>query len=351
MRKQRLAFTLIELLVVIAIIAVLIGLLLPAVQKVREAAARAKCQNNMRQIGLAYLHYESSFGGLPPFYSQPTKTFPAQAPFFITTGWGIHLLSYIEQENLYRQYNVQYPFYWAANPAPTNAWVSSQPIPIFNCPSAPTPDGPYATQWDYGDGLGAVNVSAFPADYSPIAGVTPSYYQYNMINFNGIPSATLYGALKPYDKIKLADFRDGQSNTILVAEIAGRPVWYKRGLNAGSLLAANPPGPPWPAAGNGLPPSGVQGGSLHSGFGGWADATSGATPLYGSDGAGNYNPPPSGPCAINCSNDAGLNSFHPAGCNVVLADGSVRFITTTVNPGIIGNAITRAGGEIVVNFD
>jgi prepilin-type processing-associated H-X9-DG protein len=162
-----------------------------------------------------------------------------------------------------------------------------------------------------------------------------------MSTFNGFNSAAYWGALKPFDKIKLAEFRDGQSNTILIAEIAGKATFYQRQLNAGSLTASN--GPPWPAP--------LNGGGQYAGFGGWADSTSGASLLYGSDGAGNYNPPPTGPCAINCSNAAGLNSFHPAGVNVVLADGSVRFLTTTVNPGIIGNAMTRAGGEIIVNFD
>src|ERR1700740_706130 len=106
--KKRTAFTLIELLVVIAIIAILIGLLLPAVQKVREAAARMQCQNNLKQIGIAFHSYESATGYFPPAVSVV-----ATPP--ISNSWGVYLLPHVEQDNLHKQYNLTGTIGSAAN--------------------------------------------------------------------------------------------------------------------------------------------------------------------------------------------------------------------------------------------
>src|SRR5262245_7998866 len=134
-QTRRRAFTLIELLVVIAIIAILIGLLLPAIQKVREAAARMKCANNLKQIGLAAQSYHDSNGHLPPGVGY----YPIAMNGVFGTSF-FHLLPYVEQDNLYRSALGPVAFPPAGTIAvyyPGNNGVYSQPVRVFLCPSDP----------------------------------------------------------------------------------------------------------------------------------------------------------------------------------------------------------------------
>jgi prepilin-type N-terminal cleavage/methylation domain-containing protein/prepilin-type processing-associated H-X9-DG protein len=314
--SRRSAFTLIELLVVIAIIAVLIGLLLPAVQKVREAAARSKCQNNLKQIGLAYLNYESANQGFPAAYWSGNL---AKQP---AAGWAIFLLPYMEQQNLYVQYNLTLPF---TDNVSQNQTVVMSPISILNCPSAPTPTGPYSATFNL------INYQAWPADYSPFAGpaATPGAISVSESTFLGMPTQTppttnLIGALQPDLKTRILAVTDGTSHTILVCEVAGKPVLYRNNINSGTISG------------------------LNGGFGGWGDATSAMSQLYGSDTAGLN---ATGPCVMNCSNDFDLYGFHGTGCNNLFCDGSVHYLTNSTNNLIIANLLTARGGETNTNFE
>src|SRR5262245_58128068 len=306
--RPRPGFTLIELLVVIAIIAILIGLLLPAVQKVREAAARMSCQNNLKQLGLAYHNYaqtyDSSFA--PSMISDQTKT----------VGWGIFLLPYIEQDNLYNRYNFNAPFFFS-NPAlgiDNQADVNTK-VKTFNCPSAPVPPGPYTYTFNFPP-FPPFTWQAYPADYTPLAGVSQS-----LANYLGLTTTSLAGALQRDLRTPILMLTDGTSNTILLAEIAGKNDLWQAGRKTGTKL------------------SGFNGGE-----GGWGDATSAGSSLYGSSGDGTVTP---GTCGINCSNDYGIYSFHSGGANLLYGDGSVRFVAAATDIRVLCALVTRQGGEVV----
>ena len=308
-RVQRRGFTLIELLVVIAIIAILIGLLLPAVQKVRDAAARMSCQNNMKQLGLAYHNYASANQDkFPPAYEYypPTK---AHGP-------GVFILPYIEQNNLASLYDMNTLFFVG-----NNAAVIKTPLKIYQCPSTPNPNRLYTIPTALASALGVPPWTAAAADYQPLTGIMGSFWTVAIGSGSG---GSRDGVLSANQYIKILAITDGTSNSILLGEIAGKPDKYAQGkfVSAGTETGA-----------------------------GWGDPLAGENWISGSDGTGTISP---GTCAIGCTNSQpwgstgrNLYSFHTNGANVVLADGSVRFLSSATSAPVFIYMVTRAKGEVI----
>jgi prepilin-type N-terminal cleavage/methylation domain-containing protein/prepilin-type processing-associated H-X9-DG protein len=342
-RAIRKAFTLIELLVVIAIIAVLIGLLLPAVQKVREAAARMSCSNNLKQLGLACMNYESTYKVLPPSFLLDVTTGAGKPYPFNSQGWGQFLLSYVEQNNLAAMYDFNFPY--ASSPSiipgtPNNQAVIATPLKVMMCPSTPRSSQTYTDSTSFPPFVWTAAV----ADYAPNDVINrPTSFGYPSTT----PPSALTGALQPSVKGPAAvlamlgtapssqraitAITDGTSNTLLLCEDAGRPV---RWINSTSYPDRFTNGAGW--------------GDLFSEYG-----LDGITVVTNADGSLSDKEP--GSCVINCSNNNETYSFHTGGANHVFADGSVRFIPASIDGAIYAALITATGGgatpaEVSPNF-
>jgi prepilin-type processing-associated H-X9-DG protein len=286
---------LIELLVVIAIIAVLIGLLLPAVQKVREAAARSQCQNNLKQMGLACHSYHDAYQRLPPGYAA-TASYPLTSPGW---GWAAYLLPYIEQVNLFREINLNSPL--EGQPAIQSI------IKIYLCPSDTPPAAPFAVS----DATFATVCMAAPSSYAATCGSDASE----------VDDPTGNGIFYRNSKTRLTDITDGTSNTTMIGDRAGadtQGIWA--GVPNGAVTRPGPTNP-------------------------WTSTTGSAQALVLVH--NNW---------INIKTDAdgGLDDFsskHPSGVNLLFADGSVRFLRSITTEGPVRYAFwamgTRAGGEVI----
>lgn len=320
MRRHRGGFTLIELLVVIAIIAVLIGLLLPAVQKVREAANRMKCLNNLKQVGIGAHNYHGTFNSFPAGRVPTTNATVLQ-----------QMLPYLEQASKYSQFTTTADIL----SDPGSAAARSQDLAIFLCPSDPSP----GQVMDAASGL-AQGRCNYLASLGANAGIA---------NTDGSTGGIFFHN----SAVRATSVTDGVSNTVMFAEI-------KRGFRQGAagqhpLNITNVPFGTWDAAAaNDLnyfatcnTPTG--GDFDYTGLQYWRASV----PWTGFM---THTMQPNSP-QRDCVRGTGLNrghmaarSYHPGGVNVLFADGSTRFVVDTITLQIWRNLGTRAGGEVIGNY-
>jgi prepilin-type N-terminal cleavage/methylation domain-containing protein/prepilin-type processing-associated H-X9-DG protein len=342
-RRDRDAFTIIELLVVIAIIAVLISLLLPAVQSAREAARRSQCVNNLKQVGLALANYESSNGALPPAgKSTYYASSPPNAQFVDGVNMLPRLLQFLEAAPTFNAINFSLDYNHLSG---ANLTAYSTVISVFLCPSATRepsggrdavdPADPAATAAGVGYGV---------ADYSVVCATT-----IDPQGRNGGPCATPIAVYRncaartdgmfKKGMTRLSEVADGLSQTIAVTESAGRDARFISAYSESYFtpnLTLDRPVPPgqrrfwrWAEPDGALVSSTV--------------INNKATPSHE-----NSQYPSSGPTT---GNSAGANDeifgFHPGGVNALFGDGSVRFLKESLNIVTQRSLITPSGGEVV----
>ena len=315
-KGQRRGLTMIELLVSITIIGILVSLLLPAVQQVREAARRMACKNNLHNLGLALHNYHERHNKFPPGAVGPlTPNFP-QYMGLKSHGLGAFVLSDLDQQPLADQYNWNVPWF-----DPENQPVVNTPLPVWQCPSAPAnriQEGWQLTVMppprELFDGTAACG------DYAGMGGVDPGLAKIIGPIFGPQDVRGVYeGVFLVNAARRLEDIKDGPSHTILMAECAGRPQQWLQGHRLGPII---------PLTG-----------------GAWASRN-----LVGCRGT-NRDGTLFGPCAVNCTNNREVYSFHSGGANVVFADGSVHFLSESINIRVFAALVTRAGKEVVSGSD
>ena len=358
---RRRGFTLIELLVVIAILAVLVGLLLPAVQKVREAAARLSCTSNLKQIGLALHGFHDANGYLPAGMVTQSDIQDSYRTGFTD------LLPYLEEENTYRLYDYSKHWYDKQNYA-----AVGQEVKLYFCPSNRTHGAidlkPYQEQWG-----GPMPPSVGACDYLLCKGANagldadPSMIPVQargLFNIAQAEASVVNGRLQfgptPSFRVRLTDVSDGLSSTFAIGEGTGGNSYYLvADLNNPSQPATEPfiDGPAvmdqsWAAASLGDPG--------HP----WYAGVFGVTAQYGlapdpRDEPMNRRP---GTPTIIGSDDSGYNvsgrdrvsgfrSMHTGGCNFLYADGHVRWVGQGIDPVVYRALSTYAGGEVISGTD
>ena len=307
MKLIRKAFTLIELLVVIAIIGILIGLLLPAVQKVRDAAARLQCTNNLKQIGLAMMNYESTYRMFPAGYLDNLSINPMNPAAtsnpdpVIGWGWGTLILPYLEQEPLFKSINVN-SIAMNNNSAGAVAFRKTV-IKGFLCPSDDT-------------GLNTFTTNGFELAKCSYAGMNG---QAELADFDTVFGA---GMLLRGRGVSISEVTDGLSNTLFVGERSSKSAKQAIGMLPGVCT--------WVGA--------LPGGDL--------DGESPALYILGHTGDITDPHKPNTPQPDGFYHAEDFTSKHSGGVNFLFGDGSVRFITDSINGQTWAKLGTRAGGEV-----
>jgi len=298
--NRRNAFTLIELLVVIAIIAILIALLVPAVQKVRDAAARIQCTNNLKNVALAQHAHADVFKAFATTttVSDAAGTLPFQRKRHSSL---TRILPYIEQGNIYKLWNATGGSWDNA----LNQPMVANAIPVYMCPSSPSGTSAFQSA-----------PARYRTDYAPWSGVQGGLMTAGLVDTITVSSGMLQANDSPdgtFGMRKMAFCTDGLSNTIMYSECSDRPDHYQMGKKVGT---------------------GVSGAS-------WADYEQDFS-LHGRTTAmGDF-----GPCGINCDNDNEVYSFHTGGANAAFGDGTVRFLAASINIRILARLVTAQGGEV-----
>jgi prepilin-type N-terminal cleavage/methylation domain-containing protein/prepilin-type processing-associated H-X9-DG protein len=325
--RTRSAFTLIELLVVIAIIAILIGLLLPAVQKVREAAARMSCSNNLKQLALSAHNYESAYG----YFPASKRTVRPQR------SWAPDLLPYLEQANAVSgaYYNLDENWWRTTGEVAPNVGVTIPNgtttqlyLKVFNCPS--TPNQPRVQ-----------NKFETPPEQNKV-GSTSDYFAVEGVNaavaadLGFTPTGDLKGVMRVFTEgsTRITGIGDGTSNTVLFGECSGREDIYRMGR----LVATAQTNKSLPNCAR------ARGGA-------WATNDNPYDLGQRIDWCTGGTIPSTVPMKINGSNEWGFMyySMHTGGANVAFADGSIRFLPDSTALTTLVYQATRNGGEVIPN--
>ena len=346
-KNQRSAFTLVELLVVIAIIGILIGMLLPAVQQVREAARRTQCANNIRQLALGCLNYESSFQAFPPGHQKASGYRWARGPAIIPRpsdstdaqeiGWGTFILPYIEQNNLHAQLkaatnNFDLPIDSALDA--DGQLLVSNVIPAFICPSDASPDGDFNRSWTDSSseaaGVGLHSKSNYIACMGGNLGTVRRAER--ALNQIGRGFEQYFGIFGLNSRTAFNDINDGSSNCIALSESASITAFQASGS-----IGTPPENPAYGAVWSGAP----------------ADAFCGTLGLWSVFGMmGTSNPSFSHNYSINSVNPIANvgSSFHTGGINVVFGDGSVHFFSEDLALDVLAKICAINDGFVTPEF-
>ena len=285
-------FTLIELLVVISVIGILTALLLPAIAMVREAANRASCQNNLKQLGLALRAYTVTWDVLPPsrikWYDSSNRE--------VLHSWTPIGLAYCEQSALADLYN--HEKHWKDT---ANRTLVQTSVNLYICPSTKQ-----SNRVDRFTG-------AATSDYGVVNEVKLDYYD----GVGMAPPSVRVGAMTRWDATRLQDVTDGLSHTMLLTEDGGRPDLWTRGRPIRNQTTAD---------GNG-----------------WADPDSG----FSISGLLEDGVTFGGPCVVNCTNNSEIYSFHSGGFYSLFCDGSVQFKSDSIDHRVLTSLVTRSGSELI----